>query len=127
MDPGAFPWGCIPMDVMNPSMERFQDEYSHSGQKATCNEYYDEGSAAEKLYGVGKVPTWPWSIEPARGRRILDQKIDPTFQDGTSPPGEFSRAFSSTSVVSTIQSTEAGGSRSSVWFKNGPLHALLHL
>ena len=114
------------MDVMNPSMERFQDEYSHSGQKATCNEYYDEGSAAEKLYGSGTVPTWPWSIEPARGRRILDQEIDPTFQDGTSPPGEF-QTFSSTSVVSKIQTTEAGGSRSSIWFKNGPLDALLHL
>ena len=77
MDPGAFHWGRISMDVMNPSMQRFQNEYSHSGQKATCNEYYDEGSAAEKLYGVGTVPTWPWSIEQARGRRILDQDDRP--------------------------------------------------
>ena len=114
------------MDVVNPSMQRFQNEYSHSGQKASCSEYYDEGSAAEKLYGVGKVPTWPWSIEQARGRRILDQEIEPTFQDGTSPPGEF-QTFSSTSVVSTILTTEARWSRSSVWSKNGPLAALLHL
>ena len=61
---------------------------------ASCSEYLDDGSAAEQLHGVGTVPTRPWSIERREGAAFSIRTIDPTFQNGTSPPGGVFRSFS---------------------------------
>ena len=61
---------------------------------ASCSEYLDDGSAAEKLHGVGTVPTRPWSIERREGAAFSIRMIDSTFQNGTSPPGGVFRSFS---------------------------------
>ena len=61
---------------------------------ASCSEYLDGGRAAGKLHSDGTVPSRPWSIGRREGAAFSIRMIDPTFQDGTSPPGGVFRSFS---------------------------------
>ena len=61
---------------------------------ASFSEYLDDGGAVGKLHSVGTVPSRSWSIERREGPAFSIRMIDPTFQNGTSPPGGVFRSFS---------------------------------